>query len=126
MGSTTAMGKTAKSRTLAVLCGVFFAISIRAQEGPHLDGLASPMPPLALQGAGTFRTSCGFCHGSDAGGAQGPNLTASSFFTPDDHGAALAEFLKSGRPNVGMPPFPTLSPADVDAIYAFVRYRRGT
>jgi mono/diheme cytochrome c family protein len=70
-----------------------------------------------------FRSACGFCHGADAGGAQGPPLTASHFFTDDDNGAALREFLKSGRPAKGMPPFPDLKDSDLAALRAFVRTR---
>jgi cytochrome c oxidase cbb3-type subunit III len=72
-----------------------------------------------------FRSMCGFCHGSEAGGAQGPNLVVSKFFSPGDRPDSLAEFLKSGRPAVGMPPFPTLAPADVAAIHAFVQSHAG-
>ena len=64
---------------------------------------------------------CGFCHGSEASGAQGPNLVVSKLFSEGAGSDALAEFLKVGRPAVGMPPFPSLPSADVAAIYAFVR-----
>jgi cytochrome c oxidase cbb3-type subunit III len=102
-----------------------FGLGAQAQQVAS-DGLAHALSADAQKGAPLFRSLCGFCHGAEAGGAQGPSLVASKFFTQDDHGAALAEFLKSGRPAVGMPPFPTLAQPDIALIDAFVRSHAGT
>ena len=97
----------------------------QAPQQPAADGLAVTASGDAQRGASLFRSMCGFCHGSNAGGAQGPNLVVSKFFIQGDGAGALSEFLKSGRPAVGMPPFPSNPPSDVEAIYAFVRSRAG-
>jgi len=78
------------------------------------DGMSRPADE-ADRGATLFRASCGFCHGAEGGGAQGPNLTVSRFFIADDRGGLLGDFLKIGRPGSGMPAFATLAPGDTAA-----------
>jgi cytochrome c oxidase cbb3-type subunit III len=49
---------------------------------------------------------CGFCHGSNArGGSSGPDLTRSELVQSDEGGKELGAFLRSGRPDKGMPAF---------------------
>lgn len=84
------------------------------------DGMAAAG---ADRGAALFRPACGFCHGAEGGGGQGPNLTTSPFFTTDDRGRSLGEFLKTGRPGAGMPAFPAMAQPDVAALHAFIRGR---
>jgi cytochrome c oxidase cbb3-type subunit 3 len=49
---------------------------------------------------------CGFCHGANARGGQGgPDLTRSALVQDDEDGKQLAEFLRVGRPDRGMPRF---------------------
>jgi len=63
---------------------------------------------------------CGFCHGTNArGGASGPDLTRSAMVQEDEGGKQLGEFLKVGRPDRGMPPFPTLTEAQNADLAAF-------
>jgi len=51
-------------------------------------------------------TQCGFCHGSNArGGSSGPDLTRSVLVQDDEGGKQLGEFLRTGRPDKGMPAF---------------------
>lgn len=86
------------------------------------DGAAPVAQGAAIQrGRALFASACSFCHGANAGGAQGPALTASPFFTAPDQSRPLSDFLKVGRPTLGMPPFPELQAADVAALRAFVR-----
>ena len=85
----------------------------------------------AERGQGTFSSSCSFCHGSQATGTeQAPNLLRSPLVFQDHHGDTLGPFLKQGRPTLGMPAFPTLSPEQVTDIAAFLHARiqavRGT
>jgi mono/diheme cytochrome c family protein len=128
MGRTTTL-PTRRRTAPASLVGAAIVLAAAASAGraqPAGDGLAQPQAAAAAErGAPLYRSSCGFCHGADAGGAQGPNLTTSSFFKADDQGRSLGEFLKVGRPATGMPPFPTLAPEEVAAIHAFVRSRTG-
>jgi mono/diheme cytochrome c family protein len=68
-----------------------------------------PDPAAAKRGAPVFVANCAFCHGPLARGAEGPSLIYSELVLKDEHGALLAEFLKAGRPEKGMPAFATLS-----------------
>ncbi|HVY79354.1 MAG TPA: c-type cytochrome [Steroidobacteraceae bacterium] len=70
-----------------------------------------PLPDAeaAKRGAPVYAANCGFCHGPLARGAEGPSLIYSELVLTDQHGAEIAEFLKTGRPDKGMPAFPTLS-----------------
>ena len=71
--------------------------------GPQPDAAA------ARRGAPVYAANCAFCHGPLARGAEGPSLIYSELVLKDEHGALLAEFLKAGRPEKGMPAFATLS-----------------
>ncbi|HEY6923228.1 MAG TPA: c-type cytochrome [Steroidobacteraceae bacterium] len=71
--------------------------------GPPPDAAA------AKRGAPIYAANCAFCHGLLARGGEGPSLVYSELVLEDEHGSAVAEFLKSGRPGKGMPAFATLS-----------------
>jgi mono/diheme cytochrome c family protein len=89
-----------------------------APAAPTIDKAA------AERGKGTFSSSCSFCHGSLATGTeQAPNLLRSPLVFQDHHGDTLGPFLKQGRPTLGMPAFPTLSPEQVTDIAAFLHSR---
>ena len=64
------------------------------------------------------------------GTEQAPNLLRSPLVFQDHGGDTLGPFLKVGRPTLGMPAFPTLEPAQVQDISAFLHDRiqqvRGT
>ena len=72
------------------------------------------------RGRDMFRANCGFCHGIDARGAQGPDLARSLAVLNDDQGNELGAFLKSGVPERGMPAFPMLTPENARDISAFL------
>ena len=81
----------------------------RAAETRAFLGLgAVPDKAAATRGAPLFGENCGACHGKDARGAIGPSLITSDLVLADEHGQQLAAFLKKGRPEKGMPAFPTL------------------
>jgi cytochrome c oxidase cbb3-type subunit 3 len=69
----------------------------------------APDPAAATRGAPVFAANCAFCHGSQARGAEGPSLIYSELVLKDAHGSTIADFLKMGRPEKGMPSFATLS-----------------
>jgi cytochrome c oxidase cbb3-type subunit III len=71
--------------------------------GPPPDAAA------AKRGAPVYAANCAFCHGPLARGAEGPSLVYSELVLKDEHGSTVAEFLKAGRPEKGMPAFATLS-----------------
>jgi mono/diheme cytochrome c family protein len=70
-----------------------------------------PLPDAAAvkRGAPVYGANCQFCHGPLARGAEGPSLIYSQLVLKDEHGSLIAEFLKAGRPDKGMPAFATLS-----------------
>jgi cytochrome c oxidase cbb3-type subunit III len=89
---------------------------------------AAPAPVIdtaaAERGKGTFSSSCSFCHGSQATGTeQAPNLLRSPLVFQDHGGDTLGAFLKQGRPTLGMPAFPSLTPEQVQDISAFLHAR---
>lgn len=72
------------------------------------------------RGRDTFRANCGFCHGIDARGAEGPDLARSLTVLNDDDGKDLLDFLVVGRPPQGMPAFAGLSREEARDLAAFL------
>jgi cytochrome c oxidase cbb3-type subunit III len=73
-------------------------------------GLGPPPDAAAAQRGGPiYAANCAFCHGPLARGAEGPSLVYSELVLKDEHGSTVADFLKAGRPEKGMPAFATLS-----------------
>jgi cytochrome c oxidase cbb3-type subunit III len=72
------------------------------------------------RGADVLVNQCGFCHGSNArGGSSGPDLTRSGLVQDDEGGKQLAAFLRTGRPDKGMPAF-QLAPDQVTDLATFL------
>lgn len=69
----------------------------------------APDAEAARRGAPVFASNCAFCHGPQGRGAEGPSLIYSELVLKDQHGSVVGEFLKTGRPEKGMPSFATLS-----------------
>jgi cytochrome c oxidase cbb3-type subunit III len=91
-----------------------------SQERPDLQR-ANTDPAAIERGYQLYRQSCGFCHGLDARGAGGPDLARSVIVLGDEGGKELGAFLKTGRPDAGMPNFPGLSAGETADIAAFLR-----
>ena len=70
-----------------------------------------------------YRPNCGFCHGIDARGAAGPDLARSLVVLNDVGGKDLGTFLRSGRPDAGMPAFAMLTAGQASDISAFLHAR---
>jgi cytochrome c oxidase cbb3-type subunit III len=84
-------------------------------------GLGSePDKVAAARGAPIFQQNCAFCHGSQAHGAEGPSLITSDVVLGDEHGEHLVGFLKSGRPEKGMPSFAGLPDDQLKDIAEFL------
>jgi cytochrome c oxidase cbb3-type subunit 3 len=116
--------------SLAICMTVAFIRSAPAQA-PAAPVTATIDKAAAERGKGDFSSGCSFCHGSQATGTeQAPNLLRSPLVFQDHNGDTLGPFLKQGRPTLGMPAFPTLSPDQVGDISAFLHSRiqevRGT
>jgi mono/diheme cytochrome c family protein len=88
-----------------------------ARFNPATEGAA------AERGAVFYRSSCGFCHGAEGRGAQGPDLTQSLLVHADSTGKALGDFAKAGKPDAGMPPFPNLTADELVGLSAFLRLK---
>jgi cytochrome c oxidase cbb3-type subunit 3 len=82
--------------------------------GPQVDAAA------AERGRKIFVPTCGFCHGSDAHGKSGPDLVRSALVLHDKNGDLIGAVLRTGRPDRGMPAFPSFTPAQVADIAAFL------
>jgi cytochrome c oxidase cbb3-type subunit III len=82
-------------KTLLVV--VALGAGVQAQE-PQFDQASVD------RGKEVIVNQCGFCHGSNArGGSSGPDLTRSELVQSDEGGKELGAFLRSGRPDKGMP-----------------------
>jgi cytochrome c oxidase cbb3-type subunit 3 len=78
----------------------------------------------AKLGGALFQQNCAFCHGRDAaGGETGPDLTRSKLVAQDVAGDKIAEVLRLGRPDKGMPPF-TFSATEVAELVAFIHQQQ--
>jgi len=75
--------------------------------------------PAAIQaGAALFRERCADCHGADAKGVRGPDLTR--LWTAEGSDERVFRTIRSGVPGSIMPP----SPAPDDELWAIVAYLR--
>lgn len=81
---------------------------------------AEPDKEAAKRGAPDFAKNCAFCHGQTARGATGPSLITSDVVLADDHGEHLVPFLKTGRPEKGMPAFATMPDRQLTDIAEFL------
>jgi cytochrome c oxidase cbb3-type subunit 3 len=113
---------------VAVLCA---APAAWAQSRSEASPAAQPVPPtatpqdyapeLVATGRTRFAANCGFCHGPEAtGGSGGADLTRSALVAGDERGNRIAPLVRAGRAEAGMPAFPALAQADLDAIVAFI------
>ncbi len=113
----------------ALLCAAHAALAQppRSEESPA----ARPVPPstapqeyapeLVAAGRTRFVADCGFCHGPDAtGGSGGSDLTRSELVAADERGNRIGPVVRTGRAETGMPAFPALAAADLEAIVAYV------
>jgi cytochrome c oxidase cbb3-type subunit 3 len=96
-------------------------MSSPASQRPPDTKTSQTYPPEQVKaGEPLFAAQCGFCHGRDArGGQSGPDLTRSALVAEDVRGDKIAQVVRSGRPDKGMPPF-NLADADLAAIVAFI------
>jgi cytochrome c oxidase cbb3-type subunit III len=91
---------------------IFLSVSVRSQTTSVENGQT------------VFRRDCAFCHGRDAGGGEsGPDLTRSKLVADDVGGNVLAPFIRSGRPDRGMPAF-HLPEQEMSEIVAYLHNQR--
>lgn len=72
-----------------------------------------PVPDAAAakRGDPLFKQNCAACHGENARGGQGPNLLRSVVVLHDEKGEEIGQVIHDGRPQGGMPSFPSLTEA---------------
>ena len=69
----------------------------------------APDPVAAERGQKLYAPNCAFCHGEKGRGADGPSLVRSQLVLHDEKGEVIGPILLRGRPDKGMPPFPSLT-----------------
>jgi cytochrome c oxidase cbb3-type subunit 3 len=89
--------------------------------------LAGARDPAVLDlGAARFQRSCAACHGANAQGLIGPNLTDDHWI----HGGAVEQVFQSvakGWPAKGMPPWGrAVKPEELSALVSYVRSLQGS
>src|SRR4029079_9652010 len=88
--------------TTTIVCvAVGIAANLSAQPP------AGEFDPAAVErGQQLLSTQCGFCHGANArGGSSERDLRRSALVQTDEGGRQLGQFLRTGRPDRGMPAF---------------------
>ncbi len=83
----------------------------------------APDAAAAARGEKLYGPACAFCHGTQATGAEGPNLVRSEVVLHDEKGELVGPVLLKGRPDHGMPAFPNLTPDQVYDISEFLHMR---
>ena len=73
------------------------------------------------KGRAPLQANCGACHGERARGAQAPNLVRSVVVLHDEKGEEIGPVIKNGRPQAGMPAFPSLSSDDIHNIGQYLK-----
>jgi mono/diheme cytochrome c family protein len=80
----------------------------------------APDAAAASQGEPLYARNCAFCHGPKARGAEGPNLVRSAVILHDEKGEAIGKVVHAGRPDRGMPAFPSFTEVQLYDIAEFL------
>src|SRR6516164_2545071 len=80
----------------------------------------APDQAAAKKGEPVYKQNCSTCHGETARGAQGPNLVRSVLVLHDEKGEEIGPVIKNGRPQGGMPGFPSLSQDDLYNVSQYI------
>ena len=108
-------------RVVRLCCALVLSFSALPVSAQPRSGDRTPFDTESVKrGQALLVERCGFCHGSNArGGAGGSDLTRSEIVQEDERGKQLGDFLKTGRPERGMPPF-ELADREVIDLAAFL------
>jgi cytochrome c oxidase cbb3-type subunit III len=102
---------------VAMLC-VIVGVPLAAQNLPAKNPLEGNSDAIKY-GMGLFRSRCADCHGMDARGIRGPDITQVWASGRTDDG--LFKTIKGGVPNTEMPANPRISDNEAWQILAYVR-----
>ncbi len=109
--------------TLPALAGLLSMLAVSPLPAAQ-DKVASK--ELIESGKTLFQQQCGFCHGRDAGGGEtGPSLVDSELVKHDKNGAEIANVIRNGRPEKGMPKF-DLTETAMSGVVAFIYNQQAT
>jgi PQQ-dependent dehydrogenase (methanol/ethanol family) len=109
-------GHVLRRRTTSLVSLLFFTVLPALLAGPQA---AHPPAVEVEKGRGLFRRSCGGCHGENAKGGRGSDLTSGRW----KWGAAEADIVRNilqGIPGTQMPPFP-MPEEEARSIVTFLR-----
>ena len=118
--------KKTKPNLIALLIAGALLAPSAAQANDTREAVATSVAvrTQAAQGARVFAERCSGCHGDDAHGDIGPNLTDTQWIYGGTPSAVRLSVTK-GRPG-GMPAWGNrLSAEQVDAVLAFLAVKRG-
>jgi cytochrome c oxidase cbb3-type subunit 3 len=107
------VARVALLAAFTVLSVASFAAAGQQPQTPQTD------PDAVQRGRQLHVAECGFCHGPNARGASGPDLTRSELVQTDENGKQLGAFVRVGRPERGMPKF-DLSDRQIADLAAFL------
>jgi cytochrome c oxidase cbb3-type subunit 3 len=108
--------------SLLLWAGVISVPAAHAQQDDSLedDFKKSPGPGQVI-----FASRCAGCHGLDGRGSEkAPNIAGNAKLQRLTE-AQLADIISNGVPGTGMPPFRSLSPAQVRAVVGYLRVLQG-
>lgn len=109
---------------MGVLAWALSAQTPPPARNPFLISRSVPDPAAVERGKAIFVPSCGFCHGTNATGGEGPDLVRSAVALRDENGEEIGPVIHAGRP--GMPAFPQMNDSQIRDISAFLRFRQQT
>lgn len=114
------------ARSLVVAASLCYLPSVQAQghkpTSPAAKGDTFD-PASVARGKAQFKSSCGFCHGEDATGSRAPDLVRSAILNHDEQGNLIAPVIHNGRPDKGMPAFPSLNDNQIADIVSFLHHQ---
>lgn len=94
------LARSARWRVSVVL--LLSSGAVAAAQDQPLKNPFQPTPDAIQEGMAAFRANCAYCHGMDARGARGPNLT--SVFSTGATEEGLFRLVRRGIPGTEMPP----------------------
>jgi mono/diheme cytochrome c family protein len=89
---------------------------------PPISMTRAPPPDAEAveRGKKLYEPACGFCHGMDARGKNGPDLLRSTLVLHDEKGDKIGPMIRAGRPERGMPAFGTMTNEQVADLAEFL------
>jgi putative heme-binding domain-containing protein len=109
-----------RAMVVVAMIGSAAAVRVTAQNPPEKNPLEGN-PEAILAGMGGFRQRCADCHGTDARGVRGPDITQVWSSGRSDGG--LFKTIRAGVPNSEMPAFPAPRTSDRD-VWQMLAYLR--